>query len=136
MRNQKLPQFGRFLSVGVVNGLISLLTIYTCKGLFGAGDVSANAVGYAAGLTSSFMLHSRWTFAYGGAQLPALMRFLLVAAVAYGVNLMTVLASIDHLGINGYIAQAMGIPPYVLTTYLASKFIVFRAQSGSGSKSQ
>ena len=126
MIKKNLPQFGRFLSVGMLNMLISLSVIYACKGFFHAGDVAANAIGYAAGLTTSFTLNSRWTFAHRGPQLPALMKFLLVAAVAYGMNLLTVLVSINHLGVNGYIAQALGIPPYVLASYLASKFIVFR----------
>ena len=135
MSNRHLPQLSRFLSVGVLNALISLLTIYACKGIFHASDVAANAIGYSAGLTSSFTLNSRWTFAYRGDRLPALIKFLLVAAVAYGVNLLTVLAAIDHLRINGYIAQALGIPPYVLISYLASRFIVFRVQPEAYDKS-
>jgi putative flippase GtrA len=121
-----LPQLGRFLSVGMLNMLVGLLVIYACKWFFHVGDAAANAIGYAAGLTTSFTLNSRWTFAYRGRRLPALIKFLLVAAVAYGMNLLTVLILIHHAGMNGYIAQALGIPPYTLTTYLASKFIVFR----------
>jgi putative flippase GtrA len=135
MIKQHLPQLGRFLSVGMLNGLISLLTIYACKGFFHIGDVAANAIGYAAGLTTSFTLNSRWTFGYRGEQLPALVKFLLVAAVAYGMNLLTVLVSINYLGINGYVAQALGIPPYVLTSYLASKYVVFRMQPQAHHKS-
>jgi putative flippase GtrA len=123
-----IPQLGRFLSVGVLNLLVGLLVIYACKWFLGVGDAAANAIGYAAGLTTSFTLNSRWTFAYRGPALPALIKFLLVAAVAYGMNLLTVLVLIHYAGMNGYIAQALGIPPYTLTTYLASKFIVFRLQ--------
>jgi putative flippase GtrA len=130
-----LPQLGKFVSVGVLNGLISLLAIYACKWFFHAGDVTANAIGYASGLTTSFTLNSRWTFAYRGPQLPALIKFLMVAAVAYGINLLTVLLLIEHLGMNGYIAQALGIPPYVLTSYLASKFVVFQLQPETDNKS-
>ena len=123
-----IPKLGRFLSVGVLNLLVGLLVIYACKWFFDVGDAAANAIGYAAGLTTSFTLNSRWTFAYRGPALPALIKFLLVAAVAYGMNLLTVLVLIHYAGMNGYIAQALGIPPYTLTTYLASKFIVFRLQ--------
>ena len=128
MIKAQLPQLGRFLSVGMLNMLVGLLVIYACKWFFHAGDAVANAIGYAAGLTTSFTLNSRWTFAYQGRQLPALIKFLLVAAVAYGMNLLTVLVLIHYAGMNTYIAQALGIPPYTLTTYLASKFIVFRSQ--------
>lgn len=130
-----LAQWGRFLRVGIVNGLISLLTIYACKLFFHAGDLASNAIGYAAGLITSFTLNSRWTFAYRGPQLPALIKFLLVAAIAYAMNLLTVLVLIDRLGVNSYIAQALGIVPYVLTSYLASKFIVFRKQPETNNES-
>jgi putative flippase GtrA len=120
-----LPQLGRFLSVGVLNMLVGLLVIYACKWFFHAGDVSANAIGYGAGLVNSFVLNSRWTFGYRGPQLPAVVKFLAVALVAYAMNLLTVLLLIRY-GVDSYLAQALGIPPYTLTTYLASKFIVFR----------
>jgi putative flippase GtrA len=135
MIRQHLPQLGRFLSVGVLNMVVGLLVIYACKWFFRLDDVLANAIGYAAGLTTSFLLNSRWTFGYRGPQLPALVKFLLVAALAYAMNLLTVLILIHHAGVNGYIAQALGIPPYTLTTYLASKFIVFRMQAEPERKS-
>ena len=126
MSRWKVPELGRFLSVGVVNMLVGLLVIYACKWFLHLGDALANAIGYGFGLCTSFALNSRWTFAYRGPQLPAIVKFLLVAAVAYAVNLATVLVAIHYAGLNGYLAQALGIPPYTLTTYLASKFIVFR----------
>jgi putative flippase GtrA len=127
-----LPELGRFLSVGVLNMIVGLAVIYACKWFFGANDVAANAIGYAAGLTTSFALNSRWTFAYRGPRWPALIKFLLVALLAYGMNLLAVILAIHVLGLNGYLAQLLGIPPYTVTTYLASKFIVFRGQPGPG----
>jgi putative flippase GtrA len=128
MKRWHLPELGRFLSVGVFNTLLGLAVIYACKWFFGAGDAVANAVGYGAGLVASFALNSRWTFDYRGPQGPALLKFLLVALLAYGVNLLAVLAAIHLLGLNGYLAQLLGVPPYTATSYLASKFLVFRRQ--------
>jgi putative flippase GtrA len=108
--------------------VVGLLVIYACKWFLSFGDVAANACGYGVGLMTSFVLNSRWTFAYRGPRLAALIKFLMVALVAYGMNLLTVWLAIHYAGINGYVAQAMGIPPYTLTSYLASKFIVFRPQ--------
>lgn len=134
MIKPQLLQLGKFLSVGVMNTAISLLVIYTCKWLFNASDVAANAIGYGAGLLNSFVLNSRWTFGYRGPQLPAIAKFLLVALVAYAANLVTVLLSI-RFGVDSYVAQAMGIPPYTLTSYLATKFLVFRAPGDGHEKS-
>jgi putative flippase GtrA len=134
MSRPQLPQLGKFLSVGVLNMLVGLLVIYACKWFFHAGDVTANALGYGAGLVNSFALNSRWTFGYRGPQLPAIVKFLAVALVAYAMNLLTVLLLIRY-GVDSYLAQALGIPPYTLTTYLASKLFVFRVLPDAPKKS-
>ena len=124
-------QFAKFLGVGVANTLVALSVIYLAKWLGGLGDAAANALGYAVGLSASFTLNRRWTFAHRGPQLPALARFLLAALVAYGMNLLTVMAAIHYGGLNAYLAQALGIPPFTLTSFLASKYLVFRAEPAS-----
>ena len=127
MNGPQVLQFAKFLSVGVANTLVALLVIYAAKWLADLGDVAANALGYGVGLLASFTLNSRWTFAHSGPRLPALAKFLLVALVAYGMNLLTVMAAIHYVGLNDYLAQALGIPPYTVTSFLASKYLVFRA---------
>ena len=124
-------QFAKFLGVGVANTLVALSVIYAAKWLGNVGDVSANALGYGVGLLTSFSLNSRWTFAHRGPQLPALAKFLLVALAAYGMNLLTVMAAIHYAGLNGYLAQALGIPPYTVTSFLAAKYLVFRTGPAS-----
>lgn len=134
MSGRHFRELPRFLSVGVVNTLVGLLVIYLAKWFYNVGDVASNAVGYSVGLLVSFVLNSRWTFAYRGPLSPALAKFLLVALVAYGMNLLTVMVTIHYIGLNDYIAQALGIPPYTLTSYLASKYLVFRAKPGAISR--
>ena len=129
MRSWRIPEAGRFLSVGLVNTFFGLLIIYATKLFWHFGDVAANVVGYAAGLILSFVLNKRWTFVHSGPWLPALTRFIFVAFVAYGINLATVMTAISYFDINSYVAQAIGIAPYALTTYLASKHLVFRKYS-------
>lgn len=123
-------QFFRFLAVGVVNTLTGLSIIYGAKYFLEMGDVSANALGYAVGICVSFVLNSRWTFAYEGPLIPASAKFFLVTAVAYGMNLLVVIFAIRLLNLNTYLAQALGTPAYTLTAYLASKHLVFRGTSG------
>ena len=125
-------QLRRFLSVGVLNMVVGLLVIFACKWFLQLGDVAANAIGYAVGLCISFTLNGRWTFGYRGPQLPALIKFLLVAALAYAMNLLTVVLLIQAAGVNGYLAQVLGVPPYTLTTFLASKYLVFRTPDRTG----
>lgn len=127
-------QFGRFLGVGAVNSLLGLLVIYAAKGLFGAGDILANLIGYSVGMTVSFALNSRWTFRFSGAWQPAFAKFIAVSVVAYAANLLTVLAAIHGASINSYVAHALGIPVYTLTVFLASKYLVFRPDAGAPGK--
>lgn len=134
MKAAPFLQFTRFLSVGVANTLVALLVIYAAKWFAGLGDVVANALGYGVGLFISFTLNRRWTFAHDGPQLPALVKFLLVSLVAYGMNLLTVMVAIHGLGLNDYLAQALGIPPYTLTSFFASKYLVFRARRAQAEK--
>lgn len=119
----------KFVVVGCLNTLLGLGVIYACKFAVGMGDLWANVAGYAAGLTLSFALNRRWTFAHDGPWIPALGRFLAAFLLSYSVNLTVVMALIDGAGVNGYIAQAAGIPPYTITFYLLSKIMVFRRQA-------
>jgi polyisoprenyl-phosphate glycosyltransferase len=116
----------KFLLVGSVNTLVGISAIYLLKWLMEASDAAANAGGYLVGLTASFTLNRRWTFRHAGALLPAATRFIAVFAVAYVANLFTVLTLIQEFGINGYLAQAMGVLPYTTLFYLGSRHIAFR----------
>lgn len=129
MGNSGRRSFGtivRYLAVGVLNTCVGLGTIYLCMYLFHLGNVTANVIGYAVGIAFSFTLNKRWTFASKGEYAPQLVRFLLVCAVAYAANLVTVMVCIDAFAANHYLAQALGILPYTAIGYLGSRFFVFR----------
>jgi putative flippase GtrA len=120
----------RFGLVGVLNTITGLSIIYFLKWALSVPDVPANLVGYAVGLVLSYFLNARWTFSVRGPLGPALPRFALTILIAYIVNLAVVNAAIGH-SINSYIAQAMGVLPYSLTTYLGSRFFVFNRTSAT-----
>lgn len=120
-----VPLF-RFVIVGLVNTLVSLLLIYGCKWLIGMGDIAANMVGYGVGMMCGFLLNKRWTFGHSGELVPAFLRYVAVLASAYLLNLMTVLFAIHNLRLNEYLAQALGIFPYTTVTFFGSRFFAFR----------
>jgi putative flippase GtrA len=115
----------KFVMVGALNTIVGLAVIYAAKWM-GVDDAPANAMGYAVGLCVSFVLNKSWTFAYGGPAAPAFAKFLVVIGIAYLLNLATVLGAIRVLHVNGYLAQALGIVPYTLCTYFASRDFAFR----------
>ncbi len=121
-------EFCRFLAIGLFNTFFGLLIIYLCKWFFDFNDVSANIIGYSLGIFVSFVLNSSLTFGYQGEKIGALAKFFAVSFIAYLLNLTIVLISINYLEFNSYVAQAMGIPPYTLTSFFASKYFVFRSR--------
>ena len=124
---QRLGTPLRFVVVGIANTLVGLLAIYLCKWQLGFNDALANITGYTVGLTISFFLNRGWTFRHSGAALPALIRFLVIFALAYLFNLATVLIAIHSFGVNAYLAQAIGIAPYAVLFYLGSRHFAFRS---------
>jgi|HubBroStandDraft_5_1064220.scaffolds.fasta_scaffold142076_2 putative flippase GtrA len=108
----------------MANTLLGLAVIFALKFFLGASDVLANVLGYAAGTALSFMANKIFTFRhrrdYGGAA----MRFLLVQGGAYALNLLTVLMLV-HDGVDGYLAQALGIIPFSLCGFLGAKYYAF-----------
>jgi putative flippase GtrA len=53
-------------------------------------------------------------------------RFLLVFAVAYVLNLAVVLLLVRSLQLNSYLSQILGVVPYTVFSYFATRHIVSR----------
>ena len=118
----------RFGLVGIANTLFGLSMIYSAK-LVGLGDISANLFGYCCGLLLSFRLNSRWTFRFQGKLAPAFFIFCAVILASYLLNLAVVMTTIRIFKINSYLAQAIGIVPYTITSYLGCRFLVFKPKN-------
>lgn len=120
-------RFIRFLAAGVANTAVGYGTIFLMKYAFSAGDVLANATGYAVGLCLSYFLNKQWVFQHRGAAVQAVSRFLLAFGIAYVTNLAVVLLAIRVLAINSYLAQLFGVIVYTPLFYLLMKTQVFAA---------
>jgi putative flippase GtrA len=123
--------FPRFLSVGVINTLFGVSVIFALKWVAGFPDALSNLLGYVSGLMASFLLNKRWTFRFQGGGPPLLIKFGLVTAVAYLLNLSVVLFLIHVLQINGYFSQLIGVVPYTVVSYLGCRHFVF-VEDGRG----
>lgn len=118
----------RFVVVGLVNTVVGLAIVYACKYFLAMNDIVANGLGYVVGVTVSFILNLTWTFEYRGTKLAAAGRFLIAFLIAYLVNLATVMALIHLAGVNSYLAQAAGLPVYIVCFYLLSRAYAFRTR--------
>jgi putative flippase GtrA len=128
MTRAAFPVPFRFLLVGLANSTIGLSIIFLLKWQ-GGSDITANVFGYATGLIVSFALNRQWTFDHSGSVLPAAWRFLLVFAIAYVANLLTLLALVRLVQMNAYAAQVLGVPPYTAIFYVGSRYFAFRGRS-------
>jgi putative flippase GtrA len=125
-------QVTRYVAVGVINTCTGLLVIYALKLFAGLGDVGANVLGYAVGMSVSFSLNRKWTFGYLGNYWASGFRFLVAMIVSYGLNLLTVLLALHALGLNSYVAQMLGVPPFTIASYLLCKYWVFNPNMAIG----
>lgn len=115
----------KFLVVGILNTLLSVLIIFALKYFYAFSDIVANFTGYIAGLMCSFMLNKKWTFGHSGQLSITLVKFALTFIVAYIVNIVCVLLLIK-LGVNAYFSHLLVMPIYTILFYIGSKFFVFK----------
>lgn len=114
----------RFALVGISNTVVGLSTTFVAWRL-GAGDVLANALGYAVGIGWSFAINRLWTFDAKGPVARSFPRFLLVCAVGYLANLGVLLALRPRLGGDSFMPQLLAMVTYTVIGYLGSRYFVF-----------
>jgi len=120
-----VTQFGKFLAVGIFNtGLGYAVIFFSMYGL-GWGPFSSNVIGYAVGLSSSYLLNRLVTFNSVRDKMPEMATFLAVFCLAYGANLIALKVLIDH-GAHPGLSQLIAGAFYVAISYTANKFLVFR----------
>jgi putative flippase GtrA len=127
---RKFKRFITFGMVGCINTLVDFLAFTFCHSLLMLSPEFSQAVGYASGITSSFLLNRNLTFRDGrGRPLEQFIRFLLVngSSLALSVILISVLTDI---GVNPYLAK-IGITVILgVCNYFGNKLIVFRVRKG------
>lgn len=114
-----------FALVGVVNTVLCLAVIWGA-GRLGAGPYVANAIGYAVGLTNSFVLNRTFTFRQAPARPGMPFRFLIAFAVAYVVNLGVLTVGLGIDPDHAFLWQLPAMVAYTLTFFALSKWFVFR----------
>lgn len=119
-------QFAKFCAVGLVNTLVGYSTVLVTSFALGLNPYAANVCGYAVGLTVSFVLNRRFTFASRQALLPSLAKFLIAFLPSYGLNLVVLHFSLDPLQLPEYLAQALAMGSYSITFFMLCRFFVFR----------
>ncbi len=112
--------------VGVLNTAIGFGTIVLAQTVFGLPPVVANILGYAAGLTNSFLMNRAVTFRGAGRDSATVARFLLAFVIAYGANLAVLLTLLALRPEAALAWQAVAMVVYTGLFFVISKVYVFR----------
>lgn len=138
-------QFARYLVVGGINTVVTLLCIFVLKSLLGVNPYVANAAGYVAGIINAFIWNRTWVFRSNGQRTAEALRFVIGFAACYLMQLLCVWSlstftpladTLCHIStpfihksvtISGYgIATIIGMAVYTAANYIYNRTVTFR----------
>jgi putative flippase GtrA len=126
-----MTQLVRYLMVGVANTLVGYAVIFFCMLGLGLSPALSNLLGFCVAVVCSFLLNRRFTFRSDGQMRRELPRFAASTLLAYLLNLATLLVCIDLLQVPPIWAQLVAGAVYTGSSFLISKFWVFKPATGS-----
>ena len=108
----------RYVMVGVLSNF-GLYLGYLLLTFMGLGHKLAMSLLYAIGVLQTFALNKRWTFDHRGPSSPPLLRYVLVYALGYAINLAALVLLVDvaeapHQVVQGVMIVAIAIAMFVL----------------------
>ena len=124
-RTWAFSQLFRYCSVGILNTLVSLVTSFVLLAS-GLNVFASNLTGYVVAIGNSFILNRKWTFGHTGRVGNSLIKFLLICAICYVIQLAVLWALIEHFSLGVYISQIIAMSVYTLLSFIANKNIAFK----------
>jgi putative flippase GtrA len=121
-----MAQFIKFAVVGVLNSAIQYLVFLFLYGLTGTQYLLASIIGYAAGMTNSYILNRRWTFGSRNQKLLAeLGKFVAVNLISLGANLGLLYLLVSAGIMAPQWAQVLAIGGSTLVNFVLNKIWTF-----------
>ncbi len=141
LRREAFLQFCRFILVGIMNTLVTLLLIYVCKSHWGVNKWVSNAIGYTAGFINSFVWNKKWVFntkSHGRKAAAEMAKFCLGFLLCYGLQLLVTWVLTTPMGLgsweeqygnftlSGYgIATLVGMGVYTMANFVYNRLVAF-----------
>ena len=120
----------KFVAVGITNNLIGYLT-FVVLSLGGMSAIGAMSISYVLGMFISFAGNRKWTFSHDGGMGPALLRFIGVNVVCYGLNVGILALFVNLLGLPQIPVQFFALGVVASCTFLLMRLWVFRPNLGT-----
>ena len=117
-------EFLRFGLVGFATNGVAY-SIYVVLTAFGAAPLPAVAITYAYGILQSFHFNRVWSYRYDSPSAPALLRYCITYVWCYVLNSSVLVVSVDVLGFDHKVVQAVYIVFAGVALYFIQKFWVF-----------
>ncbi len=130
MKNKKiLIQLFKFGIVGIVNTLLTALTIWLFLKVLLWSDYLSNIIGYSIGLINSFIWNRKWTFENKGSVKETVFKFIVTFAFSYLVQLGNLSLLLNHTKIDPYVCQLLSIIVYTIINFLLNKYYTFKSET-------
>lgn len=112
--------------VGACNTLITAAVIWVMLKIGGCSAVMSNVVGYAAGVLNSFIWNKQWTFQSHTGWRKSAIRFGVVFAVCYLLQLALLFVLEAVLPIDTYYNQLIAMAFYTVLNFILNKIYTFK----------
>lgn len=137
--NAAVRQFIKFLIVGVINTLVTLVVIFVCKSWLGVNQWVSNAIGYVAGVINSFVWNKQWVFRSSKSAGHEAVKFLAGFFVCYGIQFFVTWFLTNRMGLGelqwqllgmtftGYaVATLFGMCVYTIANFIFNRIVTFK----------
>lgn len=119
-------ELSRYFASGVINTIVGYLIFLVALNFFKLNPFFSNAISYAFGLLSAYILNLFFVFKYSSHSFAALVRFFIGFGFSYAVNMAVFNIAITHLEIRPEISQIFAMLSYTICFYLINKFFVWK----------
>ncbi|HIP12047.1 MAG TPA: GtrA family protein [Arcobacter sp.] len=119
--------FSKYISVGVINTLITLLVIFFCHNILSINYAISYAIGFFAGFINSFILNNLYTFKKkkNTFNIKYFLNFSIFFIIAFSISEIVLIYIVELLNYNKNVGIIISMLTYTIVSYLLFKKFVF-----------
>ena len=116
----------RFMLIGTLNALITVLIVWLMMDKLGCNYISTNLIAYVIAQINNFFWSKYWVFSSRTGKLHREVPLFLIAfGCAYCAQFLALLVMVEIFNLNEYLAQFLGLFIYGAVNYMMNKKITF-----------